>query len=484
MWGVVGYLSAVLVAVGAVSLVTVTTTTASVADNQLTASLDGFEHTVRKVTDNPDRRLGKPLVDFVGQAPGSVIALVRDGQVVDSASFSSEDPSRLGPAAVAQLETSDFTDERKHTVSLAGMGDYRVDSVVTPRGDVLIAGVSLAVQRAAIMQEAITLAVIALLAVGIAAVGTVLIVRRSLRPLDRVVASAAEVTRIPLDRGEVAIRERVVIPDTDPRTEVGQVGEALDKLLHHVDDALAVRSQTDRRMRRFITDASHELRTPLAAIRGYAELTRQDSDRLPEMTEYALARIESESRRMSSLVSDLLLLARLDEGQDLHLAPLDLASIVADVVSDARAAHPDHRWAAELHDDHVALVGDAERMHQLVVNLLTNAATHTPPGSSVVAALRIDGDTAELTVRDDGPGIDPEVLPELFQRFTRADLARTRDAGSTGLGLAIVASIVDAHGGTIEAANDEAGSVFTVRLPLESQPTEEAADTDPVVVGG
>ncbi|MFD1713807.1 sensor histidine kinase [Amnibacterium flavum] len=490
MWGVVGYLSIVLVAVGALSLITVTTTTAEVSDNQLTASLQGFEHTAAKITDSSGD-LKKPLVDFGGQAPGSIIALVRDGEVLDSASFSSGDPVRLSAPVLAQFEAAS-PDGGIRTVSLEGMGDYRVDSVTTRSGDVLFAGVSLAVQQKAVMQQALSLFVIALLAVVIAAVGTVLIVRRSLRPLDRIVDSAAEVTRIPLDRGEVAIRKSVVIADTDARTEIGQVGGALDKLLHHVDDALAVRAQTDSRMRRFITDASHELRTPLAAILGYAELTRQESEQLPEMTEYALARIESESRRMSALVADLLLLARLDEGQDLHLSELDLREVVLDVVADARVAHQDHTWTTEVGTEPVTIVGDPERVHQLIANLLSNAAIHTPSGSSVTTGLsRIDG-SAEISVRDDGPGIDPEVLPDLFQRFSRADLARTRDAGSTGLGLAIVASIVEAHEGTIEVASSGDGTVFTVRLPLplELPRTEQSTDssgsqdsTPPVSIG-
>ena len=173
-------------------------------------------------------------------------------------------------------------------------------------------------------RETAIVAAMTALALLITALGTVAIVRFALRPLDRVAATAAEVATLPLDRDHHAITPRVPDGDTDPRTEVGLVGDTLNRLLDHVERALADVAASDRRMRQFITDASHELRTPLAAIHGYAELTRQDSSVLPETTEYSLARIEAEAQRMNSLVSDLLLLARLDEGQDLDTAEIDL----------------------------------------------------------------------------------------------------------------------------------------------------------------
>nr|WP_228508024.1 HAMP domain-containing sensor histidine kinase [Herbiconiux sp. VKM Ac-1786] len=319
------------------------------------------------------------------------------------------------------------------------------------------------------MQEAITIGVLSLVGLAIIIVGVVVVVRLALRPLGRVVATAAEVASMPLDRGEVAITPRVDAADTDPRTEVGKVGEALNHLLAHVDDALAVRAETDKRMRRFVTDASHELRTPLAAIQGYAELTRQDAASLPEMTEYSLARIESEAKRMNSLVSDLLLLARLDEGQDLHLDRVDLGEIVINAVSDAGASWPGHSWSLSVPDEPVPMLGDRERLHQLVLNLLSNAAVHTPGGTRVATAVSVvdgaDGHPSiELTVTDDGPGISAELVPELFERFARGDSSRSRRSGSTGLGLAIVSSIVEAHEGSIEVDSSPEGTTFTVRL--------------------
>ncbi len=215
--------------------------------------------------------------------------------------------------------------------------------------------------------------------------------------------------------------------------------------------------------------ASHELRTPLAAIHGYAELTRQDSSVLPETTEYSLARIEAEARRMNSLVSDLLLLARLDEGQDLDTAEVDLTDLVMDAVNDAAVSAPTHRWLTNVPDGPVWVRGDRARLHQTLANLLSNARVHTPEGTTVttgVATGRADDGVAyaELTVTDDGPGIAPELLPHLFERFVRADKSRSRQAGSFGLGLSIAASIIEAHKGSVEAESASGKTTFRVRL--------------------
>jgi two-component system sensor histidine kinase TrcS len=268
----------------------------------------------------------------------------------------------------------------------------------------------------------------------------------------------------PLSRDQYAITPRVPASANDPRTEVGLVGDALNRLLDHVERALTDVAASDRRMRQFITDASHELRTPLAAIQGYAELTRQDSAVLPETTEYSLARIESESARMNALVSDLLLLARLDEGQDLETADVDLADLVVNAVNDAAVAAPAHRWATHVPDEPVWVRGDAAKLHQAVANLLSNARAHTPEGTTVTTTVTA-GSTAWLTVRDDGPGIDAGLLPHLFERFVRADKSRSRQSGNSGLGLAIAESIVEAHGGSIGAESGNGVTTFAIRLP-------------------
>ena len=251
---------------------------------------------------------------------------------------------------------------------------------------------------------------------------------------------------------------------------MGIVGHTLNRLLDNVDSALAHRAESDRRMRQFITDASHELRTPLAALQGYSELTRQDSAALPPTTEYALARIESEARRMTSLVDELLLLSRLGEGDDLRTEDVDLADIVLNAVNDAAVAAPRHNWIKDLPDDPVWVSGDSDRLHQLVSNLLTNGWVHTPAGVTVKTAItcqrfRTDGPYAELTVTDNGPDIDPELLPHLFDRFVRAKDA-PHEGGGNGLGLAIVDSIVKAHDGSVVAESTGGRTIFRVRLPL------------------
>ncbi len=235
-------------------------------------------------------------------------------------------------------------------------------------------------------------------------------------------------------------------------------------------------------MRQFITDASHELRTPLAAIHGYAELTRQDSSVLPETTEYSLARIEAEAHRMNSLVSDLLLLARLDEGQDLETTEVDLTDLAVDAVNDAAVSAPDHRWITKVPDGAVWVRGDRARLHQTLANLLSNARVHTPAGTTVTTAIgtgRADDGTAyaELTVTDDGPGIPTELVSHLFERFYRADKSRSRAAGSFGLGLSIAASIIEAHNGTIEAASDSGRTTFIVRLPTVEVRAQQVTST-------
>lgn len=218
---------------------------------------------------------------------------------------------------------------------------------------------------------------------------------------------------------------------------------------------------------------SHELRTPLAAIQGYAELTRQDSSDLPPTTEYALARIESEARRMTLLVDELLLLSRLSEGEDLETEDLDLTDLVINAVNDAAVAAPTHRWVKNLPDEPVWVNGDHARLHQLVSNLLTNAWVHTQPGVTVTIGITChrtgpNAPCVELSVTDDGPDIDPEILPHLFDRFVRASKSRSNGSGH-GLGLAIVSSIVKAHRGSVTAESGNGQTVFRVRLPMIEQ---------------
>jgi two-component system OmpR family sensor kinase len=291
---------------------------------------------------------------------------------------------------------------------------------------------------------------------------------------------------VPLGSGEVRLPERV--PDASPATEVGQVGAAFNRMLEHVQAALARREASETRLRTFAADASHELRTPLAAIRGYAELARRGSGALPDDVAHALRRVESEASRMSELVDELLLLARLDAGRPLASEPVDLTRLVVEATSDARVAAADHRWQLDLPDQPVTVRGDEQRLHQVLANLLSNAARHTPAGTVVTIALAIrpapsgtashagtagppgqDGApgvaTAVVSVTDTGPGIPAELQPAVFERFVRGDASRSRAAGSSGLGLAIVHGVTAAHGGSVRVTSRPGETTFTITLP-------------------
>jgi two-component system OmpR family sensor kinase len=311
---------------------------------------------------------------------------------------------------------------------------------------------------------------ICLTAAGLAAAGLAgsLTIGYSLRPLHRVAATAGRVSELPLARGEVALHERVPDADTDPRTEVGQVGAALNRMLDHVGYALHARQASETRVRQFVADASHELRTPLASIRGYAELTRRGREEIGPDTRHALGRIESEAARMTTLVEDLLLLARLDAGRPLDLVETDMSPLVVDAVSDARASATgrNHVWRLELPDDPATVQADPARLHQVLTNLLANARTHTPPGTTVTARVVPSGHEVLVEVADNGPGIPPKLLPHVFERFARGDSSRSRASGSTGLGLAIVHAVVVAHRGKVVIESVPGNTIFRVHLPV------------------
>ncbi|XCM30984.1 HAMP domain-containing sensor histidine kinase [Streptomyces parvus] len=381
--------------------------------------------------------------------------------------------------------------EGARSVDLPGLGGYRVEATTTAEGYTVLVGipsaeVSGALTTLIVVEICVTAA--GLIAASIA--GTVL-VGVALRPLRRVAATATRVSELPLHSGEVALLERVPDAEADPRTEVGQVGAALNRMLGHVGSALAARQESETRVRQFVADASHELRTPLASIRGYAELTRRagggGAGQEPgPVTRHALGRIESEADRMTGLVEDLLLLARLDAGRPLSYGSIDLLPLVVDAVSDARAADQRgtdaggrHHWRLELPDaaEPVTVRADPERLQQVLVNLLANARTHTPSGTTVTVSVQppVRGvGPVMLLVRDDGPGIPVELLPHVFERFARGDASRARGAdgggatGSTGLGLAIVQAVVSAHGGRVAVESGPGRTVFAVELPTEA----------------
>ncbi|WP_050493603.1 sensor histidine kinase [Streptomyces sp. NRRL B-1381] len=496
-----------------------------------------------------------------GQPLGTFGALVGEGGdvtaskvVADSGLRAQESAKPLTDDQAEALEAAaPGSGEGTRSVDLPGLGGYRVEAATTAEGATVLVGIpSAEVSRALTTLIVVEVCVTAagLLAASIA--GTAL-VGVALRPLRRVAATATRVSELPLHSGEVALVERVPDAEADPRTEVGQVGAALNRMLGHVGAALAARQESETRVRQFVADASHELRTPLASIRGYAELTRRagGGGAAPgpdPVTRHALGRIESEADRMTGLVEDLLLLARLDAGRPLSYGSTDLLPLVVDAVSDARAADRPgpqpydgpaadrtgtgpgsqpydgpaadrtgtgpgpqpydgpaaaagrpttgsgtgpatcsgtgsgaarHRWRLELPAEPVTVRADSARLQQVLVNLLANARTHTPPGTTVTVSVRPParaGGPVALEVRDDGPGIPAALLPHVFERFARGDASRTRGAdgggatGSTGLGLAIVQAVVTAHGGRVRVESAPGRTVFAVELPADAEP--------------
>ena len=314
-------------------------------------------------------------------------------------------------------------------------------------------------------------------------------VRASLRPLVEVENTAAAIAA-----GDLTRR----VPEADPRTEVGRLSAAFNAMVAQIEAAFRARQESESaavasedRMRRFVADASHELRTPLTSIRGFAELFRQgavaDADELARV----MHRVEGEAARMGLLVEDLLLLARLDQQRPLEQAPVDLLGVVGDSVHDARVLAPDREIGLDVRGDAVPVVlGDEARLRQVVTNLVSNALTHTPAGTPVQVTLEVvpaneDGpDRVLLAVVDQGPGMTEAERTQVFERFYRADPARTRSAGGTGLGLSIVAALVAAHGGRVGVQSAPGmGSRFLVELPVyqppaRSQPGHSSAADD------
>lgn len=353
------------------------------------------------------------------------------------------------------------------TITVEGVGLYRFVRVDRQASSTIV-GLPYTEITKPLTSMLVMAGLLTLGAILVSYIGARRVVERSLRPLTRLSATATQVSNLPLDSGEGHVPIRVAPGDANPASEVGQVGLAFNHMLDNVENALAARHRSETKVRRFVADASHELRNPLASIRGYAELTRRSADELPVDTAHALGRIEAESERMSVLVQDLLLLARLDSEPTLELEPTDVTEIVLNAVSDARAASADHTWALNLPDDVVMARADAHRLHQVIANLLANARTHTPPGTRVETALRAEDGWAVIAVSDNGPGVPTEIQDSVFERFTRADASRVRQAGgsSTGLGLAIVAAVVNAHGGKVSLDSQPGGTTFSIRIPL------------------
>ncbi|WP_366180851.1 HAMP domain-containing sensor histidine kinase [Actinomyces timonensis] len=467
--------------------------------------------------DDDDHQVPKGL-DAAGQRAGTLTVVIAGGQ----AGGRTPDPSRAITAgyirddgtyrALSAAEVSSLLDLEDIgtpvSVRIDSLGDYRVLVEHDSRtGDKVITGLSMKEDNDLVRGQILFLGLIALAGAAIAAFSGRALVRSSLAPLERVASTAQRAASLPLARGEVSIDERVDDTDLATSQEVSQVGGALNTLLGHVEAALAARQRSETQVRQFVADASHELRTPLASIRGYTELIRRGSGEredpgetgapggasraagplgLSEEASYALDRVYSESLRMTALVEDLLLLARLDSGRPVAREEVDLVGILVDAVADARAAGPDHEWSLDLailnppegmSEDEAedfeptpAIVeGEEARLRQVIVNLLANARVHTPAGTRVTTTLERDGKRLVIRVADNGPGIEESMRDRVFVRFARGDASRERSTGSTGLGMSIALAIVSSHGGalTVESSTDEAdhGTAVTVELP-------------------
>ncbi len=422
------------------------------------------------------------------QEPGTLLILNTSGETTGA--YVSADSTVV---ALTEEEMANVIAETTHpglsTISVPDHGEFRVLYESWPSGVFAIVGLPTSELTSTVTQILTTVALLTVGGLLLLSAVVAWVIRRALRPLRTVADTATRVSAQPLSSGEVTISERVPASASDASDEIGAVGAALNTLLDHVDESLTARQRNEERMRAFVADASHELRTPLAAIRGYSELslraigqaqaagTRVTKTQLAvsaEQSQQGLERIQSASLRMTTLVEDLLLLARLDEGKELVYGAVDLSRVVVDAVTDAQVAGPDHEWIIDAPEDAVVVAGDATRLHQVVANLLTNARVHTPAGTHVTASVAVEDGHAIVRVADDGPGIDPAVADEIFERFSRADASRARQTGGTGLGLSIAKAIVTAHHGTITVDSEPGATVFEIRIPARPADPEVA----------
>jgi two-component system OmpR family sensor kinase len=421
---------------------------------------------------------GPGFLNAPGQSTRMVGAVIPDGQPIN-AGVITRDGSRAPVTSAAAAQLARIAPNRKlSTVYLDGLGSYRLTARHAHGGQTIVAGLPTSDVDETLLWVLAMFCVVGAIALIAGTTAGILIIRRQLAPLSRVSAAARMVADLELDRGEVRLPTPIVAVDpAGAHTEVGQLGSALNRMLDRIAGALRARHASETRVRQFLADASHELRTPLAAIRGYTELAQRKRDDVPEEVAHAMSRVESETKRMTQLVEDMLLLARLDAGRPLESEPVDLSRLVVDTVSDAHIAGGDHRWSLDLPDEPVVVVGDEARLHQVLGNLLANSRVHTPAGTSVTTSLSVDAEgAAVLTIADDGPGIPESLQPEIFERFARGDTSRSRRGGSTGLGLAIVDAVVKAHHGTIALLSGAGKTEFTVRLPaVFSDATPELA---------
>jgi len=336
--------------------------------------------------------------------------------------------------------------------------DVRALALVLPTGmGSVIAANSLEEVDKTLSQLRFLFFFLGLIAIFLTALVSRWIIAISLRPLDKVEETAEAIAA-----GDLSAR----LPAAKPDTEVGRLTTSLNMMLSRIEQSFSVRVESENKLRRFVADASHELRTPLTAIRGFAELHRQGAVSGEEKTKELISRIEGESIRMSSLVEDLLLLARLDQARELDFEPVDLNTLIVEVVASAKAAGPNHPIELNLPQEELFVLGDSRRIHQVVANLLANARTHTPLGTKINVTARQTLAEVIIEVADNGPGLSKSDQERIFERFFRADPARVRNSGEgSGLGLSIVDAVMKAHGGYVSVKSElDKGATFTLHF--------------------
>ncbi len=438
-------------------------------DDQVTQSMDRLARAPSAPPEDAPPGDGVPLGPGpgLGTAVGTVVGLFPAegtdlGFVIGMRSDNRAYRKTLSTSAMQRLEDVP-ADGEVHGVDLPALGGYRVAARAVDGGTVVtgLPTTDVGDTLASLIWWELLLG---LAGVGAAGAAGTFWIRRQLRPLTEVAATAHAVAAMPLESGEIGVTQRVPHRLTDERTEVGQVGSALNRLLEHVETSLAARHRSEQQVRQFVADASHELRTPLSTIRGYSELSRRTPED-PAALSTALTKVETETRRMGTLVDDLLLLARLDAGRPLDRAEVDITHLLLESVGDARVLSPEHHWQLRLPGDPLTVTGDEQRLHQAVTNLLGNARHHTPSGSTITtAADAVDG-WVRVTVHDDGPGLPAALGSHAFQRFARGDTSRARASGGAGLGLSLVDAIARAHGGAAAVDSRPGDTTFTITLP-------------------
>ena len=362
---------------------------------------------------------------------------------------------------VTGLKVSQVERYENEPFTIEGEGrnpDVRALALVLPTGmGSVIAANSLEEVDKTLSQLRFLFFFLGLIAIFLTALVSRWIIAISLRPLDKVEETAEAIAA-----GDLSAR----LPAAKPDTEVGRLTTSLNMMLSRIEQSFSVRVESENKLRRFVADASHELRTPLTAIRGFAELHRQGAVSGEEKTKELISRIEGESIRMSSLVEDLLLLARLDQARELDFEPVDLNTLIVEVVASAKAAGPNHPIELNLPPEELFVLGDSRRIHQVVANLLANARTHTPLGTKINVTARQTLAEVIIEVADNGPGLSKSDQERIFERFFRADPARVRNSGEgSGLGLSIVDAVMKAHGGYVSVKSElDKGATFTLHF--------------------